>query len=361
MIKLLHKLQEITCTKYTMSKNSIELNGNVYDVRTGKLISSTRTGQAFSKPSNQQPSMDVRRPKKTDRSSSGINHKKPLKKSQALMRSGVSKPTIESTKDKKQPISTDKKLVNFPRIERAAKAVKSSAVQKFHPEIFSSANAQGSNEKPVKTVSANTAKQQPPASFSQANQPSSLPVKKSFTQSALDKANSHEQTFAENNNLFSRLLDRLTHVSSTVKYSAMAILAIVGLSFAGYLMSPRISVQLAANRSGVAVSMPSYKPAGFQLNRTVEYEAGAMTLHYNSLTDTRNFRIKKASTDWNSEALRNNFVENKDLYQTVSSKGKTIYIYNGSNATWVDGGVWYTLEGASALNSDQLLRIADSM
>ncbi len=342
-----------------MSKNSIELNGNVYDVRTGKLISSTNANNVPRKTNDQSPSMDVRRPKNIDRSSSGVRHKKPVKKSQALMRGAVSKPAFKSTNTGKQPVSTDKKLIDFSRIERATKSAKSSAVQKFHPEVFSSTKP--SDEKLIKTTSANIPRQHQPKPNSQRSQPTSSPQKKSFTQSALDKANSHEQTYEENDSLFNRLLDRLKQLPSSVKYSSMAILAVIGLGFAGYLIAPRISVQLAANRSGVAVSMPSYKPSGFQLDRTVEYEAGAMTLHYNSLTDARNFRITKASTEWNSEALRNNFVENKDLYQTVSSKGKTIYIYNGSNATWVDGGVWYTLEGASALNSDQLLHIADSM
>jgi hypothetical protein len=42
-------------------------------------------------------------------------------------------------------------------------------------------------------------------------------------------------------------------------------------------------------------------------------------------------------------------------------KGLTIYMYDGSHATWVNQGVWYTIEGDSLLDTEQLLRIATSL
>ena len=53
-------------------------------------------------------------------------------------------------------------------------------------------------------------------------------------------------------------------------------------------------------------------------------------------------------------------VSNRD-YQTKEEKGRTVYIYDDSNATWVDGGIWYQIEGDSSLSSDQLLNIVASM
>jgi len=38
-----------------------------------------------------------------------------------------------------------------------------------------------------------------------------------------------------------------------------------------------------------------------------------------------------------------------------------IYVYNGSNATWINNGVRYTIEGDSSLSIDQLLKITASI
>jgi hypothetical protein len=52
---------------------------------------------------------------------------------------------------------------------------------------------------------------------------------------------------------------------------------------------------------------------------------------------------------------------NKHPYQPFEANGRTIYIYDGNKATWVDGGVWFNIDGKANLNSDQLLKIADSL
>jgi hypothetical protein len=72
--------------------------------------------------------------------------------------------------------------------------------------------------------------------------------------------------------------------------------------------------------------------------------------------------LSQRSSEWNSDALVQNFVAtSRRAYQSYQDNGKTIYIYEGNNATWVDGGVWYQIEGNASLNSDQLLRIAKSL
>jgi hypothetical protein len=94
----------------------------------------------------------------------------------------------------------------------------------------------------------------------------------------------------------------------------------------------------------------------------VQYSAGQITISYKSNSDDRNFQLVQRNSDWNSQSLLNNFVTREDeKYLTYQDKGKTIYVYDGNNATWVSGGIWYQVEGKSSLSSDQLLKIASSL
>jgi hypothetical protein len=94
----------------------------------------------------------------------------------------------------------------------------------------------------------------------------------------------------------------------------------------------------------------------------IQYKPGEVTINYKTHSDDRGFNVVQKNSSWNSETLLDNFVSatNKP-YQTFQSNGRTIYIYDGNKATWVDGGIWYSIDGQSNLNSDQLLRIAASL
>ena len=119
---------------------------------------------------------------------------------------------------------------------------------------------------------------------------------------------------------------------------------------------------LAATRAGLNASIPTYQPSGFSMAGPIEYEPGVVTLNFKSNSDERSFAVTQKNSSWNSETLLENFVfATKQPYQTFQANGRTIYIYEGNKATWVDGGVWFNIDGKANLNSDQLLRIADSL
>jgi hypothetical protein len=120
-------------------------------------------------------------------------------------------------------------------------------------------------------------------------------------------------------------------------------------------------MRVASARSGVHGSLPGYQPAGFGLNGAISYKPGQITVSYKSTSDNRSFQITQSVSSWNSDTLRDSYVAtNHPSYQMVNPKGKTVYLYD-SNATWVDGGIWYRVEGDSQLNSDQLQNIANSL
>lgn len=175
--------------------------------------------------------------------------------------------------------------------------------------------------------------------------------------SALASANSHEGRRG------GRSVKNMSRRSAWLTVGAICSIVVLLGAFFAYQNVPNVAMRLAARQAGVAASVPTYKPAGFSFDGPISYANGLVTLHYVANGDSdRSFVITQRKSSWDSQSLLSNYVlaENKQ-YQTYQDQGKTIYIYDDSNATWVDGGVWYNVAGKANLNSDQLLHIASSM
>jgi hypothetical protein len=125
---------------------------------------------------------------------------------------------------------------------------------------------------------------------------------------------------------------------------------------------PNFALRVAATRAGVAASMPGYKPSGYAFRGPVNYSKGQVVITFKATTDDRNFSLSQQASNWNSDALLANYIEaHNKQYQTYLDRGRTLFIYDKSNATWIDDGVWFKIEGDSDLTTDQLIRIAASM
>jgi hypothetical protein len=152
-------------------------------------------------------------------------------------------------------------------------------------------------------------------------------------------------------------------VSRRALSMSSAVLAVALLAgFFAIQNVPNLSMRVAATRAGFDAAMPGYKPAGFSFKGPIKYSPGQVSVSYESNTDARSYEVKQKASNWNSDALLANFVvaEGKQ-YQTFLDRGRTLYIYDQSNATWVDDGVWYQIEGQSNMTTDQLIRIASSI
>lgn len=246
---------------------------------------------------------------------------------------------------------------NHPRLERATATPKSSLVSRFgtnykHHVAVPAAKAQAVAHLPVK---------QAPASHqtNSAHRPSS---RANPFERAVENARSHEQTQPLKLKRHHKVA-RALRISPKIVSVGTTVLAITLLGgFFVYQNIPNMAMRVASARSGVNAQMPSYKPGGYAISGPITYSAGKITINYKSNSDDRNYRVSQSSSQWNSETLLENFVSvNRRSYQTFQDKGKTIYIYDGNNATWIDRGVWYQIEGAASLSSDQLLRIASSL
>lgn len=353
-----------------MTKHVIELNGQKYDAKTGKPlahpVSNTKASVQHPK-TNAQQHVDgfTRRP--------GVSVKKVTQKSQTLMRASVKQPVAAkihakaAAKPSSNPVPHKAPRAESIKPGRAIRATvisQSNLISKFGhaaPAIQTAVvpvapepalmNHSPKSVKPTHKVA--------PAAVATAH---SVSTPQDPFKSAVEQAISHKQPKAKKARVHHRIAKKL-HVSpGLVSFSGIVIVALSIGGFLAYQNLPKIAMQVAATRAGLNASLPTYQPAGFSMAGPIEYEPGTVTLNFKSNSDERSFAVTQKNSSWNSETLLENFVTaNKQPYQTFQANGRTIYIYEGNKATWVDGGVWYNIDGKANLNSDQLLRIAGSL
>ena len=138
-----------------------------------------------------------------------------------------------------------------------------------------------------------------------------------------------------------------------------AIILVAGYVF--YLNLDNISLRVAANRAGFDAEVPSYSVAEYDLDRQIDSAPGIITLSFEQGGQV-GYTITERQSDWDSASLLHSHVERKaSTYQTFQKQGLTLYVYNGNNATWVSGGIWYDLEAMTEINVQDLLEIAASI
>jgi hypothetical protein len=350
------------------AKTTIELNGKRYDAITGKIISDSQAISTITKPVvplssgaldgfSRRPQAD---PSNTHNFSSHLPKRstkiKPnpssrsLEKSKTLMRPAVKKPVIKNDIQSQKRVRLEKpQAINHARAARAVSAPKSPMISRFLP-------ANSGIVKKTAHLQVATPAQEIHSSIAHAE--TSITKHIQSLENAVHNSTSHlEQEVVEKVSLAKRYSRR--HKLASIAAASCAFLLLVG--FFGYQNKAIVEMRVAAARSGVSANLPGYKPAGYGIVGSVKSEPGTVSVSFKSRTDDRSFNITQKASNWNSSALlANSVAKGKDPYQTYQNNGRTVYIYNNSNATWVDGGVWYKVEGNANLTSDQLLRLANS-
>lgn len=398
-------------------KTTIQINGKTYDAHTGQVIQTSHT-QAHLEPKPTpkiSPSKLVGAPHHSIKVVDGITRRKAstfnppqkqtvphaplstqkpsvgqrlpqihppkqptvLQKSHTLHRKAVHKP--ETTKkpyihaisaSHKQNNESEKEsdipLVSHvpeQRLKRANSASKSAVISKFGNFSHSTGQAtQNHSQESSANNSYNKAPSIPPPAAhhfikSHNNQP-----KKYVFEDQIKKANSHLLKPVKKQRTTSKFIRKL-HLSPKVASLTAGFVALLLLgSFFAYQKVPTVSMRIAANEAGFMGTIPAKIPAGYAFSGPVKAVDSAVAVTYKSSSDDRQFVISQRKTNWSSEALLTNYLQDSKLnYQAYKENGLTIFIYDGSNATWVDKGIWYTINGnQNSLSSSQLLEIAAS-
>lgn len=375
-------------------QNFIVINGKRYDALTGQLVATDQHSkqpevitEEIVSPGTIQATTGkavdgfVRGSKnsRTAHNARQVRHmQKQPQRSQTLMRGIVTKPSPKTGTKKASVHGILKpKLGISPRRAAVAKeVVKSPQIQKYgHNDVRSSVVRRNSSrpvqpEPPHHAAGVPAQAKEHQSSHSNHDRPrhkNSAAAKQKLIESALASARSHEEPviFVPRKAKTSRTHKFLRRLGISKRAAAFSsgVLAIVLLTgFYALHNVPNLSMRLAASRAGFDARLPGYKPAGFSFKGPIGYQSGMVTVAFRSNSDSREYKLIQNDTNWNSDALLANFVVDggKD-YQTYLDRGRTLYIYDGSNATWIDDGIWYRVEGNSGMTTDQLIRIASSI
>lgn len=326
------------------TKSTIELNGKIYDIHSADLLS-----ESTEMPTTEPTKIEHHKAKKpilppsSSRGRAKAHDRKP-DRSHTLMRSALSKPVHPAATVN---ISSYK---HKSRVGRAAKYAKSTAIKKFVVEP-------SEIKAPHRNHAANSHKvhQGIPGVNSVSSAVAETPKKSIYDfEEAILNATSH--------------LQQPPHMVKKVRFKpkksmlAASLSALLIAGFFGWQNFDDIQNSLAGKRAGFAVSVPEYEAPGFVLSNNVTAEKGKATLNYQSTSSDSSFSVVERVSSWTPEALYLNFVQpNSTDYHIYQQNGKTLYLYDGSKATWVDKGIWYLVDGKSKLTTDQLLQIANSL
>lgn len=379
-----------------MNKNYIVLNGKHYDAVTGALIkpvanhsqaSHTRIAPTktvgHATPARQtvtHAKSPADHPKKTvtrthHSAPKGV-HSHKQQQPKTLMRHVVKKPAHEQKPAVKQayPLTkansgtvikpkTSALSVNELRSRRAQEIHKSKQVSRFalsnttaiptkiKPVAIKPAPAP---VKPVRTAGHtipihHTTKQLPVKNTA----PTLAERKHTLLEQALANAKSHQESAPKSTRRFKhrRLMSSLAGMA--------AVLVISG--FVVYLNKASVELQVASVRAGFQASMPNYTPANYERLSTTASN-GKVAISFVSPTQKNNFTLTQESSSWDSQTLFDSVVaQGSATYQTIQSNGRTIYLYGGDKAAWVDGGILYKITGNTSLKSDEIISLAGSM
>lgn len=350
------------------ASNTVEINGKLYDARTGRPIGSAENNivknalkkrqRATTKsvegirPAKNNPSATKKAipvtasdtSTKQQRPSPRNAMKRRPKQSVTLHRGAVHQPSITTTAAAPAKIqSSALKAVHDPAYDRAKKVKKSPLVSRFGQTDTPKAVEKKTSTKPV------TPSQKEVGSTAK---------KEHFVQTALAHAASEKTPQpTKRAKKQSRKGLRVTGIGSAIMAACLV------AAYVAYLNIPSISMRVAAHQAGFSATLPGYRPTGYSFSGPIEYHPGQVTINFRAADPTKTFSLSQQETTWDSTALLENYIaKNTAQYVTYQDRGLTIYIYDGSNAAWVNGGKMYTVDGKNTqLDTDQILKLATSM
>ena len=279
--------------------------------------------------------------------------------SKTLMRSAVQKPNVRMKPAIKPqapaeiaatPASSLMKrsvtAVDPNRAERAKLATRNASIQRFHVAHYGTTpvkhTVQHNGTLPVIPVKSHPLSAAVPAR--------ETPRHTDMFENAIKHARSHEQPL---HHPHMRKHRRFVNIAAGV-----AVLFVLG-GFIAFTNLPNIQLHIASVQAGFHATIPSYAPTGYALRGGVHSSGGTVSMHF--VSGDSSYQITQQSSNWDSQALLDNTLALSGPHRTIQRGGRTIYIYDGSNAAWVTGNVRYDITGSASLSPDELAAIAASM
>lgn len=167
-----------------------------------------------------------------------------------------------------------------------------------------------------------------------------------------------------------QIVDNTTPPDKSKKLSGKV--ASLSLSLAGLVLLgvyvwqinyPNLALKVASSKAGINASLPTYIPNGWKVSGDIQSNPGSVGYEIKSDDGTKKVVINEDRSDWDSDALAENYINTKTKkYTTLQSEGLTIYLYNDNQASWINHGTWYRIEGENhGISKDQIIKMATSL
>lgn len=347
-------------------QSTVEINGKIYNMKSGQVVGDrpvVNTGQIRSVGKidgfvgdNSNATHTISHQHKVSKAK--INHtaRKPAKSS-TLVRS-ISKPS-------KQHVTTTHKAKSDGFVAKLGdSSTRSEMIKKFHiahapseesthlKKVHTSVEVKKPNQPSLKA---------PPMTIQQLEDKFRSSVVDPFEE-AMKEASSHIHELHNVEDPSQRLKKIFHPFGSKARTSLTAVIVISAFTIGLYQTVPSVKVKMASLQASIPASLPSYKPAGFGIEGPIKAEPGKVVVNYKSNSENSEYKLTQQASNWSSQALLNNQVlATAKPFETYQQNGKTVYVYDNNNAVWVDSGILYSIESNTNLDSDQLLKIAESL
>ena len=151
-----------------------------------------------------------------------------------------------------------------------------------------------------------------------------------------------------------------------LKASSVALSLVGLLLLGGYVWQvnyPNLALKVAGSKAGISANFPGYVPSGWKLSGNIQSSPGNISYNIADVKSRKAIQVSESKTSWDSQALAENYVAPKsDNYLALQAQGLTIYLYDGNQASWVNNGTWYRIEGGDhGLSQDQIIKLATSL
>jgi len=338
--------------------NIIEINGRPYDANTGAALNHSPAGGAKSKPAVGGPAVKPASAAIARRPAKHAQSHKPAP-SGTLMRHAVHKPEPGLKRRIKAQGDTDAlarqaldnivanaslRRLDAKRLQNAKKVAKSQLVSHFLPITADSYTPPVAPPQPKAAT---------PAVHTLANPAKRPKTTADILERAVQQATSHQELPPGR--------PRHGRAKRNAGITAAVVLPILILAVVVAQNLPNVRLQMASAKAGFSAGLPTYRPAGYSLGQ-LNYSDGVVAAQFQSNSDGRRYTITQQRSSWSNASLRDSFVAPADAhYQAVEAGGRTIYLYGGHNATWINGGIWYVVQANNSFSDDQLIELATSL
>jgi hypothetical protein len=299
---------------------------------------------------------------------------KGAQRSQTLMRSAVKKPATiaksANTQLRRSDIQTKSPHIDTARLNRVQTIDKHNKVRRFGQGVSSPVKTP---KQPQKVAVGEVISHQPNTKTSSRTSLIHKPLPSMVTSAshqqlerlldqALTRADAHKKSRRgrlHNQNILQKLISAPRWLSIGSALVVVVLLAI----FVAMNKVPQVAVRVAATKAHIGAQIPGYVPSGFSFTGPVGYSDGKVSIKYKANDgSSREFTVNQASSKMSSKSLEDKVVPEDTQVQTSVVNGTTVYIYGENNdAAWVNNGMQYTVKDSAGLNSDQILKIANSL